>query len=46
MTWSVDNLVRVFRELFSNLNWSKVFEALSEIPDDIALDAKAFATFL
>jgi hypothetical protein len=46
ITWSVDNLVRAFRELFSHLNWQKVFEALSEIPDEISLDAKAFATFL
>jgi hypothetical protein len=44
--WSVDNLVRAFRELFSHLNWQKVFEALSEITEDMALDAKAFATFL
>lgn len=36
--WSVDNLVRAFRELFSHLNWQKVFEALGEIKDDIALD--------
>lgn len=44
--WSVDNLVRAFRELFSHLNWAKVFEALSEITEDIALDAKAFSMFL
>lgn len=31
MTWSVDNLVRAFRELFTHLNWQKVFEALSEL---------------
>ena len=46
LIWSFDNLQRVFRELYSNLNWSKVFEALSEIEDDITLDSKAFATFL
>jgi hypothetical protein len=38
--------VRAFRELFSHLNWAKVFEALSEITEDIALDAKAFSMFL
>jgi hypothetical protein len=42
MNWSIDNLARAFRELYSNLNWQKVFEALSEIEDDITLDAKAF----
>lgn len=42
MTWSVDNLARAFRELYSNLNWPKVFEALSEVSDDITLDYKAF----
>lgn len=46
MSWSVDNLVRAFRELFSHLNWQKVFEALSELLDDLTLDGKAFATFL
>ncbi len=46
VTWSVDNLVRAFRELFSHLNWAKVLEALSEISDELYLDAKAFSTFL
>ena len=46
VTWSVDNLARAFRELYSHLSWSKVFEALSDIEDDITLDAKAFGTFL
>jgi hypothetical protein len=46
MSWSFDNLARAFRELYSTLNWSKVFEALGEIEDDILLDAKAFQTFL
>ena len=46
MTWSIDNLVRAFRELFSHLNWQKVYEALSEIYVDLILDAKAFSTFL
>jgi hypothetical protein len=42
MSWSVDNLARAFRELFSTLNWSRVFQQLSEIKDDIQLDAKSF----
>ena len=46
MTWSVDNLSRLFRELYSNLNWLKVFEALSELEDDIQLDSKGFNTFI
>ena len=33
--WSIDNLSRLFRELYSNLNWLKVFEALVEIEDEI-----------
>ena len=33
MSWSVDNLCRAFREVYSYLNWHKVIEALSEIPD-------------
>ncbi len=35
MNWSIDNLARAFRELYSTLNWAKVFEALSEIEEDI-----------
>ena len=46
MSWSIDNLARAFRELYSNLNWLKVFEALSEIQDNIELDNKGFTTFL
>jgi len=47
MTWSVDNLSRLFRELYSNLKWEKVFEALAEIEDEaLCLDAKGFNTFL
>ena len=46
MSWSIDNLARAFRELYSNLNWLKVFEALSELSDNIELDSKGFFTFL
>lgn len=46
MTWGIDNLARAFRELFSNLNWARVFESLVEIEDDITLDSKAFSFFL
>jgi len=33
MSWSVDNLARAFRELYSNLNWTKVFDSFGEIED-------------
>mmetsp|Transcript_9013 Transcript_9013/g.8415 ORF Transcript_9013/g.8415 Transcript_9013/m.8415 type:complete len:239 (+) Transcript_9013:48-764(+) len=46
MIWSVDNLSRLFRELYSNLNWLKVFEALSELDEQIMLDNKGFSFFL
>jgi hypothetical protein len=44
--WSIDNLARAFREVWSNLSWLKVFEALSEVEDDIHLDQKSFLYFL
>lgn len=34
MTWSIDNLARAFRELYSNLNWLKVFESFGELEDE------------
>lgn len=33
MSWSIDNLARAFRELYSTLNWNKVFECFGEIED-------------
>lgn len=33
MSWSIDNLARVFRELYSNLSWQKVFDSFGEIED-------------
>jgi hypothetical protein len=33
MTWSIENLARAFRELWSNLNWNRVFECFGEISD-------------
>lgn len=33
MSWSIENLARAFRELYSNLNWNKVFENFGEIED-------------
>lgn len=33
MTWSIDNLARAFRELYSTLNWSKVFDGFGEVED-------------
>jgi len=54
MSWSVDNLARAFRELYSNLNWNKVFESFGEIEDwelsehilEQGLDQKQFLTLL
>jgi hypothetical protein len=34
MSWSVENLARAFRELYSSLNWNKVFDCFGEICDD------------
>lgn len=34
MTWSVDNLARAFRELYSSLNWQKVFESFGELDEE------------
>ena len=33
MSWSIDNLARAFRELYSKLDWQKVFESFGEIED-------------
>lgn len=33
MGWSVENLARAFRELYSYLNWNKVFDQLGELED-------------
>jgi hypothetical protein len=33
MGWSVENLARAFWELYSYLNWNKVFEQLGELED-------------
>lgn len=29
LSWSLENLHKVFKELYSNLNWGKVFESFS-----------------
>lgn len=50
MSWSIENLARAFRELYSNLNWNKVFENFGEIEDcdipesvlESGLDSKQF----
>ena len=34
MSWSLDNLSRAFRELYSNLNWLKVFESFGFLEDN------------
>jgi len=54
MSWSIDNLARAFRELYSTLNWNKVFESFGEIEDpeipdhvlEYGLDAKQFQTLM
>ena len=33
--WHVGNFSRAFRENYSNLNWLKVFESFSELPEDV-----------
>ena len=50
--WQADpnHYARAFRENFSNLNWLKVFESLSELDDEvepgISLDGKAYETLI
>lgn len=54
MSWSIDNLARAFRELYSTLNWHKVFESFGEINDqeippqvlEHGLDTKQFQTLM
>ena len=46
MSWNTDNLSRVFRELYTNISWMKVIEALGEIEDDVVLDMKGFNVFI
>ena len=54
MSWSIDNLARAFRELYSTLNWNKVFDSFGEIEDpeipdhvvEYGLDAKQFQTLM
>ena len=54
MSWSIDNLARAFRELYSTLNWHKVFESFGEITDqeipsqalEQGLDVKQFQTLM
>jgi len=40
MNWSVENLARAFRELYSSLNWNKVFDCFGEI-DDSEIDLQS-----
>jgi ABC-type arginine transport system ATPase subunit len=37
ITQNADNLSKVFRELYSGLNWIKVFESLSELDDSMLI---------
>jgi hypothetical protein len=34
LTWSLENLHKVFKELYPSLNWNKVFENFGKIEDD------------
>ena len=52
LKWQADpnNYSRAFRENYSNLNWLKVFEAFSELDQElevgINLDQKAYETLI
>ena len=52
MQWHADanHFARAFRENFSSLNWSRVFESFSEldteIEPDFKMDQKAYTTLL
>ena len=52
MQWHADagHFARAFRENFSSLNWSRVFEAFSELDSEISpnftMDQKAYTTLL
>lgn len=34
VTWSLENLQRVFKELYPSLSWNKVFDSFSKIEDE------------
>jgi len=49
--WHVGNFSRAFRENYSILNWLKVFESFSELPEDVLrpeekLNQKAYSILL
>ena len=52
MQWHADagHFARAFRENFSSLNWSRVFDAFSELDSEISsdfkMDQKAYTTLL
>lgn len=52
LQWQTDpnHYARAFRENYSNLNWLRVFESLSELDEEldigISLDSKAYETFI
>lgn len=54
MNWSIENIARAFRELYSHLNWGKVFDNLGEIENwslepqflDQGFNQKQFQTLL
>lgn len=46
MSWHVDHFSRAFRENYSNLNWSKVFDAFGDIEEPHTFNQKSFTTLL
>lgn len=41
MQWHVAHFSRAFRENYSNLNWTRVLESFTELPDDSNINALA-----
>ena len=46
LSWNVDNLARILRELYSSFTWEKVFEGLAYIKEELVIDQKGFNFFL
>lgn len=46
MGWNIDNFSRAFRENYSNLNWSKVFDAFGDIEQSVTFTQKSFMILL
>lgn len=46
VNWSDDTIARAFREFYSYLNWSLVFQGLIDVEDDFDITPKTFTTFI